>query len=86
MAAFPKTSSFFLILATAIGLASSVFADNPPSIEGAECSLPFPRSYVVYHLSKDEKMIIDGKLTEKAWEDVEWTLPFTGWAPSTTGL
>lgn len=44
----------------------------------SECVLPFPRSYVVYHLSEQESIEIDGKLDEKAWEHVSWTEDFIG--------
>lgn len=42
----------------------------------AECVLPFPRSYVVYHLGEQETIDIDGKLDDKAWALVSWTEDF----------
>lgn len=44
----------------------------------AECVLPFPRSYVVYHLGEQETIDIDGKLDDKAWALVSWTEDFIG--------
>lgn len=42
----------------------------------SECILPFPRSYVVYHLGEQETIDIDGKLDDKAWALVSWTEDF----------
>ncbi|XP_064600984.1 uncharacterized protein LOC135467150 [Liolophura sinensis] len=39
------------------------------------CDLPIPRSYIAYHLG-GETITIDGKLTDRAWQDVSWTEPF----------
>lgn len=44
----------------------------------SECVLPFPRSYVVYHLGEQETIDIDGKLDDKAWALVSWTEDFIG--------
>ena len=44
----------------------------------SECVLPFPRSYVVYHLDKQESIVVDGKLDDKAWSRVSWTEDFIG--------
>ena len=44
----------------------------------SECILPFPRSYVVYHLGEQETIDIDGKLDDKAWALVSWTEDFIG--------
>ena len=48
--------------------------DSYPS----ECTLPFPRSYVVYHLSDREVIEVDGKLDDSAWDSVSWTEDFIG--------
>lgn len=42
----------------------------------SECVLPFPRSYVVYHLDEQESIDVDGKLDDKAWTRVSWTEDF----------
>lgn len=44
----------------------------------SECVLPFPRSYVVYHLGEQESIDVDGKLDDKAWSRVSWTEDFIG--------
>lgn len=44
----------------------------------SECVLPFPRSYVVYHLDEQESIDVDGKLDDKAWAHVSWTEDFIG--------
>ena len=43
-----------------------------------ECTKPFPRSYVVYHLNDHEVIDVDGKLDDKAWNSVSWTEDFIG--------
>ena len=43
-----------------------------------KCALPLPKSYVAYHLQSGEKIHVDGKLDEPAWERVAWTDPFIG--------
>ena len=48
--------------------------DSYPS----ECTLPFPRSYVVYHLSDREVIDVDGKLDDSAWDSVSCTEDFIG--------
>ena len=42
------------------------------------CVLPFPKSYVAYHLDPNESLEVDGKLEEDAWLEVAWTDPFIG--------
>ena len=44
----------------------------------SECVLPFPRSYVVYHLDEQESIDVDGKLDDEAWTRVSWTEDFIG--------
>ena len=44
----------------------------------SDCVLPFPRSYVVYHLDEQESIDVDGKLEDKAWTRVSWTEDFIG--------
>ena len=55
-------------------LAFSLRTDCYPS----ECTLPFPRSYVVYHLNEHEAIDVDGKLDDEAWDSVSWTEDFIG--------
>jgi len=40
------------------------------------CQFPLPKSYVVYKLGQNEKIVVDGKLDEAAWGEVAWTDPF----------
>ena len=63
---------FMVVLCTL--LAFSLAVDCYPS----ECVLPFPRSYVVYHLNEQEGIHVDGKLDEEAWDSVSWTEDFIG--------
>ena len=68
--------SFFLVFMVSVFsfLTLSPHADCYPS----ECVLPFPRSYVVYHLSDHEAIKVDGKLDDEAWHSVSWTEDFIG--------
>ena len=57
-----------------IVLAFLFYANSYPS----DCVLPFPRSYVVYRLNKQEAVHVDGKLDDEAWDMVSWTEDFIG--------
>ena len=72
-------ANIFLALLASCDLGVSGILPFPPD---PKCSLPFPKSYVVYHLSLGEEITVDGKLDEKAWEEVDWTQTFTGSVPS----
>ncbi|CAH1789661.1 unnamed protein product [Owenia fusiformis] len=39
------------------------------------CDLPYPKSYIAYHL-RGEKITTDGRLEERAWLEVPWTDAF----------
>jgi len=39
------------------------------------CNFPLPKSYIAY-LLEDQRIVIDGKLDDPAWQEVEWTDPF----------
>jgi hypothetical protein len=67
-------ANIFLALLASCDLGVSGILPFPPD---PKCSLPFPKSYVVYHLSLGEEITVDGKLDEKAWEEVDWTQTFT---------
>ena len=54
-----------------------VEVDNAYTVD-PKCALPLPKSYVAYHLQSGEKIHVDGKLDEPAWERVAWTDPFIG--------
>ena len=51
---------------------------SPADCYPSECVVPFPRSYVVYHLSDHEFIKVDGKLDDEAWDSVSWTEDFIG--------
>lgn len=55
-----------------------VFSQQAINSYPSECVLPFPRSYVVYHLDEQESIDVDGKLDDKAWNCVSWTEDFIG--------
>ena len=55
-----------------------VFSLQRANCYPVECVLPFPRSYVVYHLDDQESIDVDGKLDDKAWTRVAWTEDFIG--------
>lgn len=65
--------SVFMVSVCAF-LAFSLRTDCYPS----ECTLPFPRRYVVYHLNEHEAIDVDGKLDDEAWDSVSWTEDFIG--------
>ena len=47
--------------------------------QGLNCdSLPMPKSYVVYFLQNGEKINIDGKLDDNAWQEVSRSDRFIG--------
>lgn len=63
---------FMVVLFTLLTFSFAV--DCYPS----DCVLPFPRSYVVYHLKEQEGIRVDGKVDEEAWDSVSWTEDFIG--------
>ena len=64
---------FFRLILNII-LVFLIRANSYPS----DCILPFPRSYVVYHLNEQEAIYVDGKLNDEAWKIVSWTEDFIG--------
>ncbi|XP_065836793.1 uncharacterized protein, partial [Oscarella lobularis] len=62
-----------LFLSALLALSSGdLFRVDPPCFTQAG-ALPFPKSYVVYHLAETEKIAVDGHLDETAWSGVPWT-------------
>lgn len=71
--------AFHLLFLSALLTLSSgdLFRVDPPCFAQAG-ALPFPKSYVVYHLAETEKIAVDGHLDETAWSGVPWTDRFIG--------
>ena len=68
-----KFSSWLLLAGLLV-----VFSQQAINCYPSECVLPFPRSYVVYHLDEQESIDVDGKLDDKAWNRVSRTEDFIG--------
>ena len=56
---------------------SYLLSGEMEACRAASCQVDLPRVYVVYKLEKGH-IDIDGKLDERAWQDVAWTESFVG--------
>lgn len=70
---FAKAVMFVVFLCVTIVNLSWISADP--------CSLPLPKSYVVYQLDTNESIEVDGKLDDDSWLRVGWTDSFMGKRP-----
>ena len=54
----------------------------PPAADAWRFAASYPRQYITYRLQESERITIDGKLDDAAWEAVNWTEPMEDIAQS----
>ena len=55
---------------------------TPPAADAWRFAASYPRQYITYRLQESERITIDGKLDDAAWEAVNWTEPMEDIAQS----
>lgn len=65
---------------------TALLASAPLVVGEPDCEFraSYPRQYVAYRLGEDEKIDVDGKLDDTAWERVGWTADFVDIETQTT--